>query len=381
MNEKKKILFIITKSAWGGAQRYVFDIASHLPAEDFEAVVAVGGSGPLIEKLRQKSIRVIPIASLNRDVRIVGDAVSFFKIFFLCMREKPDVVHLNSSKIGVLGAFAAFLAKLTTRNYKQKIIFTAHGWAWNEPRVRWQKRLIAAGIKIAARFQDSIIILSRRDLAEALARGIPQEKLTVIPLGIPENTRFLAPLDAQKALSEKVGITFERPLFGTIAELTKNKGLPYLIQALHAVKQKTPHFSCVIIGDGEDRETLRRMVSENGLAHTIFFAGFIPDASRYLKVFDFFVLPSIKEGLPYVLLEALSANIPIIATDVGGIPDIVEHNINGIIVPPRNIAALTEAIERCMAPHLRDTYSKNTLKKIREFSFSDMMQKTIALYS
>lgn len=377
----KKILFVITKSAWGGAQRYVYDLAIHLPSKDFEPSVAVGGSGPLIENLLNASIRVISIPSLDRDISFFGDTIAFFKLISLFAREKPDIIHLNSSKIGILGALAAAFLKLISKNYKPRVMFTAHGWAWDEPRPRWQKVLIAASIKLAALFQDSIIILSHHDMATALSHAIPVQNLHAIPLGIPPAVHFLNPLDAQTMLSKKIGVAFHRPLFGTIAELTKNKGLPYLIQALIVVKQRISRFSCVIIGEGEDRELLSRMIEENGLSGNVFLAGFMPDASQYLKAFDFFVLPSVKEGLPYVLLETLAAHIPAVGSAVGGIPDIISHEETGLLAPPRNTRVLAEMLLRMIqSPELRTRFARAADKKIKAFSFEKMLADTIQCY-
>lgn len=381
---RKKIIFVITKSVWGGAQRYVFDLATNLPQKDFESVVVAGGSGPLIEKLLNASIRVIPIQSLDRDISLLGDTIAFFKLIALFIHEKPDIIHLNSSKIGAVGALAAWLYNklyaLRSTPYA-KIIFTAHGWAWDEPRPAWQKRLIAGSIKAAALLQDAIIILSHHDMATALSHSIPIQKLRAIPLGIPPAVHFLSPLDAQKMLSEKIGLTFHRPLFGTIAELTKNKGLPYLIQALIIVKQRVSRFTCIIIGRGEDENALRSMIEKNGLSHNVFLTGFVPDASAYLKAFDFFVLPSLKEGLPYVLLEALTAHVPIVASNVGGIPDLVGHEETGLLIPPRNSRALAEALLRIIqSPELRSRFAYAADKKIKAFPFEEMLNDTIALY-
>lgn len=385
IREKKKILFIITKSVWGGAQRYVFDLATHLPKDRYDAVVVTGGNGPLVEKLTAADIRVITLPSLARDIHAARDIAMLMRLAFIFKKETPAAVHLNSSKMGVLGALAGticnFLFRIQNSELRIKIVFTAHGWAWSEDRPQWQKKAIVFLTRFSARFQDSIIVLSRYDMATALRYGIPQEKLSPIPLGILPQP-FLSPLDAQKALSEKIGITFQRPLFGTIAELTKNKGLPYLIQALIVIKQKRIPFTCVIIGDGEYRESLRTMIEKNNLSHNVFLAGFVPNASVYMKAFDFFVLPSIKEGLPYVLLEALAAGTPIVSTIIGGIPDIVDDKKNGLLVEARDPHALAHAIETMIAS--REAYSRFSayaLEKSKTFSFEQMLHDTLSLYA
>ncbi|MEK7636608.1 MAG: glycosyltransferase family 4 protein [Patescibacteria group bacterium] len=382
--KRKKVLYIITKSVWGGAQRYVFDLATHMPPEKWEALVATGGNGTLVQKLKEKNIRVIQIPALERDPHIFGDIRVFWKIFMLLRNESPDVAHLNSSKIGGIGALATWFynmlyAKRCTLN--AKIVFTAHGWAWSEDRPQWQRAIIIYATRVAAWFQDDIIILSRKDLASALYYKIPEQKLAVIPLGIPTPISFLNPIDAQKKITDIMQKKISRPFFGVIAELTRNKGIPYLVQALILLKYRGVQFSCALIGDGEEMETIRRMITENNLTNEVTLLGWIDNGSKYLKAFDAFVLPSIKEGLPYVLLEALAAEIPIVATTIGGIPDIIENGQNGILVPEKNPKALADALQKIARDaNFQTQCSKNATKKFASFSFEAMLKKTVELY-
>ena len=128
----KKILFVITKSNWGGAQKYVYDLANelHRPNAEFEVAVAFGQEGQLAGKLREAGITTHPIRSLQRDVSVIADIKSFFELLRLFKTQKPDIAHLNSSKVGGLGALAARVAGVP------KIIFTVHGWPFWETRGR-----------------------------------------------------------------------------------------------------------------------------------------------------------------------------------------------------------------------------------------------------
>jgi glycosyltransferase involved in cell wall biosynthesis len=381
---RKKILFIVTKSVWGGAQRYVFDIATHLPKQEYDVAVIMGGTGPLFKKLHDVNIRSIAVPSLDRNVRIFSDIAVFFRLLFLFFKEKPNIIHLNSSKIGGIGAIAAriYNAIRSKKNPRVRVIFTAHGWAFNEDRPRTEKRMIVWLSRIASFFQDRIIIISRFDLDSALREKFEEQKLVFISNAIPESQNFLSPLDAQRELSGILGTRLERPLIGVIAELTKNKGLLYLIQALLLLKRKGVGFLCIILGEGEDRGRLSHMIEKNGLSKNVILGGFVENASRYLKAFDFFLLPSIKEGLPYVLLEALAAEIPLIGTIVGGIPDIIEHNTNGLLVPSKNPAKLADAVQLLIeSKELREKFSSHSEKKVRSFSFEKMMNATVRAYT
>src|SRR3990167_8468714 len=131
-----KILYGITKSNFGGAQRYVFDLATVMKKQGHDIAVLCGGDGPLVQKLKAENIRVITIPGFGRDIDLLNDASRLLSIIKTVQHEKPDIFHINSAKMGGLGTLAGRLAGI------KKIIFTAHAWAWNEPRPWWQKILI-----------------------------------------------------------------------------------------------------------------------------------------------------------------------------------------------------------------------------------------------
>lgn len=167
-------------------------------------------------------------------------------------------------------------------------------------------------------------------------------------------------------------------IVGTIGELHKNKGYEYLIGAAREVQNAT----FVIIGEGEERKKLEALIEKNDLKNRVFLLGYIPDATDYLNAFDIFVLPSLKEGLPYVILEAGLQGLPVVASSVGGIPDFIEHEKTGLLVPAKDANALTtvihllienETLRRSLGPTLRE-------KTKTRFSFRFMLERTISLY-
>lgn len=393
----KKILYVITKSNWGGAQRYVFDLATNLSKDRFDVAVACGGNGFLIEKLKAAGIRVIPIHGMERDIRIFREIALFWTLFFLFRKEKPDIIHLNSSKAGGLGALAAFFYKILhprpyTPNWASppgfnlhpRIIFTAHGWAFNESRPWWQIWLVVLASRFAALFQDTIINISEHGQSTTLQRHITQKVKTTVVYPAVKTEDFL-PKEESRTFLFPEGIDENTLYVGTIAELTKNKGLHYLVNAINQMVLQASGFRLyvLVIGDGEKKQALQEKINALGLAHIIRLTGFIPDAAQYLKAFDIFVLPSLKEGFPYVLLESSAAGIPIIATRVGGIPELIENGENGLLVPPENASALAEAIGHLANDaEMRQRFVAAGIKKIRErFSFSNMLEKTIAVYN
>lgn len=378
---RKKVLLVVTKSTLGGAQRYVYDLAINLPAEIYDVQVATGGNGPLIEAVRQAGLKVHVLKGLKRDISFLSELRAAGELFSMIRKEKPDILHLNSSKAGALGALIGRLC------FVPKIIFTAHGWAFNEDRGEFQRKIL----KFIHWFT---ILLSHRTIA--VSQGMRkqmnwpfiQKKIRVIPLGrTVEDPKYRD--DARGVLEMKVQDTKTRLIdyhgdlwMGTIAELHPIKRINRAIDAVAALTKEFPTLRFIIIHDGQERTRLQQQVRDLGLEEHIFFTGAVEDAARLLSAFDLFVLPSKSEAFGYVLLEAGTAHLPVVATNVGGIPDIIEDGVNGLLVPPDNTPALTSALRRLLLDEdLRFKLGNEHYERSKAFSVERMIEQTTDLYS
>ncbi len=395
--EKKKIIYIITKSNWGGAQRYVFDLVTSLPA-NWESAVAFGGNGILNEKLSGAKIRTINIPNLERDISVFGDVFVFFSLIKLFLREKPSIVHLNSSKIGGLGAFAGriyngiqkFKSLLTkSSEIKIRIIFTAHGWAFNESRNFLQKTIIKLLSWITIFLSHNTIAVSRKDYTQGINMLFVNKKISIIHNGVGK-MRFFAQNTAREILlgNNTSKLSDNTILIGIIAELTKNKGLEYAIDAIEKFGEKKnniikiPSVALVVIGDGEYKIKLTNILKNKKLTKKVFLVGFKKDASSLLKAFDIFMFPSVKEGLPYALLEAGIAKLPVIASNVGGIPEVIDDMKSGILVRAKEPIEIYKAINLMLEDKIRmRRFGLSLHEKINiEYSLDEMIKKTIVVY-
>ena len=362
----------------------MYDLATHFSVGEFDVAVAGGGNGMLFDKLEEKSIHTVRIPTLERDVNIIKELKSFFYILKIIKKERPDIIHLNSTKMGVIGGIAGFLLKISAPRRRMLIIFTVHGWGFCEERVIFMKFFLYALAVFSSLFHDRTIVLSAHD-KRAGKKFIAPRKLSLIPLGIRQ-INFLPQRAALKELEQITKQTFPDTLWiaGTIAELTKNKGLEYLIDAAQRIDQHTPNskLRVIIMGDGEERERLSKKVNAMGLENKVFFAGFVPDGARFIRAFDVFVLPSLKEGLPYVILEAKAAGVPVIASAVGGIPDLVSPEEDDFLVPPKDSEMLAQSLlaffSEKKAKELRPAQERYT--KATPSLFRAMIQATLELY-
>ena len=384
-NEKKKVLFMITKSNFGGAQRYVYDLAVNLPKEQFDVAVAFGGTGKpgaqtgmLHRKLEQAGIRTVTITHLARDMFPLFDIRAFFEIISLLQRERPHVLHINSSKAGGLGAVAGRFA------HTPHIVFTSHGLAFEESRAWFSKKFMYFFTWLTFVFSHTSILISQDSYRKAGRMWFLKNKLKLIHNGVPE-IEFVETKSARNALQQKSSSTLAMGTtwIGTISELTKNKGLFYLLEACARLNEIGKNFICVIIGEGEERERLQKSIDALGLTDTVYLLGYIEDAAQYLKAFDIFTLTSVKEGHPYVLLEAARAKLPVVASDIPGVTDIIEHATTGLLSKSQNMAQIKDNLGILIEDvRLRAQYGNALKDKVgRDLSFQEMLNKTFALYS
>ncbi len=372
---KTKVLYVITKSNFGGAQRYVFDMATSITKDGYEAVVALGGNGTLYDKLKDKNIRAITVPYLARDINIFSEWKVFFNLLKILKKERPDVVHLNSSKIGGLGAFACRVAGI------KKIIFTAHGWAYKEDRGIVSRNIIKFLSWLTVLLSHRTIVVSNDDFKNA-PRLFVSMKIKMIHNGISE-IDFEDRANAKKRIKKLAGSIKSGSIWiGTISELHKNKGLTFAIRAVNNLIKRGYNISFFIISDGEERFALEQFIKKLKLENNVFLLGYMDDAQETLKAFDMFTLTSLKEGLPYVLLEAGLASLPVVATDVGGIPEIIENRKSGRLVQAKNSKAIENAVSD-LIDFKKDSVEYGQVLKTkveRDFTIEQMVAETVDIY-
>ncbi|MDO8560116.1 MAG: glycosyltransferase family 4 protein, partial [bacterium] len=351
-----KILYVVTQSEMGGAQRYVRDLATALGRYDFTVGVAAGEGGPLLTQLAAANIATFPLKHLRRQIAPFNDLTAVRELADLIKHWQPDLVHLNSSKAGVIGVLATRRSGTRCR-----VVYTAHGFVFNEPLPGWQRALYRTAERRSAPGKDVIICVSEADRQSAIAARIaPPGKLATIHPGISAEPASLPPQEARDRLRER-GVPPHGLLVGTIAHLYPTKGLLDLISAAAQTVRQTPA-TFLIIGEGTQRALLTEKIRAAGLERSVLLLGEIPDAARLLPAIDVYASSSVKEGFPYALLEAMLAARAIVATAVGGVPEMISDNQHGLLVPAGDPAALAAAVARLLrSPEERERLSQAAL--------------------
>lgn len=383
-----KVLILITKSNWGGAQRYVYDLATNLAKNSYEVEVMAGGKGLLIEKLIQAGIKANGELPITRDVSIFGDIKVFFKIFSLLREKRPDILHVNSSKMGGLGALAGRLVGI------RKIVFTAHGWAFNEERTFISKMIIKFLHWITIILSHQTIAVSGALQNQLINWPWLDNKITIVHNGIEPKSVFSkvnARFELAKIfppISEFMKNDKDLTIIGSIGELHKIKGYEYAIRAVNGLienlraKGINKKIVYLIVSSGEEKDNIEKLIKDLKMESNIFLLGYVIDAYQYLKAFDIFLLPSISEGLPYIGLEAGLASLPMVSTAVGGIPEMISDMKSGILIQPKKSDEIKFALEFYLThKKTRNQHGIELHKKIiEEFSIGKMIAGTIEVY-
>lgn len=374
MDKTKKIGYLITKGNWGGAQKYVYNLATNLPKSDFDVFVICGSGGTLKKRLEEAGVKTYELADLKRDISIFSEIKSLWQIFKIIKKEKPDVIHLNSPKASGIGGLVGRI--LGVKN----IIMTVHGFTFNEDRGFFSKNLIRffSWVTILLCHKTIVIDEKEKNQSESMML-VSEEKIKLVKNGI-EKIKFLEKDIARETLLPNIYENYKDCIsIGTIGELHKNKGVDFLVEALSKIEKP---YICTVIGDGEEKKNIENLIQKHRLEEKVFLVGQKENASSLLPAFDIFTLTSRKEGLPYVLLESGLASIPTIASDIGGIPDIIDNGTNGLLVQKGNVEQIKNAIERLIEyREEREALGRNLKEKIeKEFSLEEMLEKTISLY-
>ena len=363
-NDRKRLLIIITQSEFGGAQRFIFNLVNKLKSNpNYEIKICVGadGGGEFTKAIQEIEVPITILPMLKRNLSFLNDIVAYFNIRKEIKSFNPDVLFLNSSKAGFLGAFSFVFP---FRACRAKVIYRIGGWTFNDPWPTWKKRIWIILEKISTRWKDVVIVNSKRDKEQAELLGIrPRDKIVVVHNGLDvykvnSLTRDEARLRIFEKLSRQVGKVFQvETIIGTISNLYPAKALENLVFAAVPFRSDDSVIF-VIIGEGAERPKLEALIKEQGLEKKVLLLGQIASGSRFMTAFDMYIQSSVKEGFSWSLLEAMASKVPVIATDVGATSEIIENGKNGLLVDAGHPNQISVAIAKLIGDdRLRSEFS------------------------
>ncbi len=384
-----KVMHIITRLDRGGSAQNTLLTALGHDRSRFEAVVVAGRPGdrdaqggmPATEencrRLEKAGVRWHLIPSLRRPLNPMRDLQALWSLIRVIRREQPDIVHTHTSKAGMLGRLAAWLAGVRV------IVHTPHGHVFYGHFGRAASGVFRLLERALAARTTRLIALTEAERDEHLVCSVGRPgQFAVIPSGV-DLARFQAVAGTAHRRLAGVDLPAAAVVVGSVGWLTPVKGHRYLVEALGRLKPRYPSVYGLIVGSGALLDDLKALAAAHGLADSVRFVGLRHDVVDCLAAMDVFVLPSLNEGMGRALVEAMAAGRPVVASRVGGVPTLIEHRRNGLLVPPGDAEALAAALDELISkPDWARTLGAAARAGIGErFSADDMVKAVDAVYA
>lgn len=366
-----RLMHIITRLDVGGSTENTVISAIRMPRGEFSCRVVSGRTTDpppgMAASLAAAGVEWIQLPQLRRKVNPVWDFSALVGLWRLIQRIRPNLVHTHSSKAGFLGRVASRLAGVP------HIVHTPHGHIFDGYFSPLAAKTFIGLERVAARWTDRFVTLSDGEVRDHLRHGIGRpEQFVTIPSGVDLDPVLQA---------TPVRLAPGRPVIGTVARLVPIKGIEHLIDAAPGIFEHFPDARILIVGDGESRPALEARVRALGLSDRVLFAGFRQDAAAVLAGMDVFVLPSLNEGMGRVLVMAMALAKPIVATRVGGVPELLGDGEAGLLVPPANPRAIADAVLTLLRnPQVADRIREAGRNRAPRYSAQAMVGSLVTLY-
>jgi glycosyltransferase involved in cell wall biosynthesis len=338
-----RILNVVARLNIGGPAVHVALVTAKMGPPRYESSLVSGSvgaaEGDMSAYARRWGIEPLIVPELGRELHPLRDLVTLWKLYRLMRRIRPDVVHTNTAKAGAVGRLAAKLARVPC------VVHTFHGHVFHGYFDRFRTGIFIRLERLAARWSDAIVTLSpdlRRELVETY-RITRAEHVVVLPNGLDLGGLARSPR-RQGLFRRELGVPADAPLVGIVGRLVAVKNHALFLEAAARVRTALPSARFVVVGDGELRGEVERRIDALGLRDCMTVVGWRHELAPIYSDLDLKVLTSENEGTPLTIIEALAAGVPVVATAVGGVPDLLEHGHLGRLVPPGDVTALAEAI-------------------------------------
>jgi glycosyltransferase involved in cell wall biosynthesis len=379
-SEDKFKILLMTEAAGSGVGRHILDLAHGLAIAGHDVHLLYSptrAEDRFLQRINElQGMMTITAVPMERAVSPRNDISTLIKIKEYVKANGPfDFIHGHSSKAGAL----ARLLKATGMR-SSRIIYTPHAFITLSPHLSNKEKLIYKTIERALGlfFTDAVVAVSHHEAQHAIELGIPLRKVNVIANGVETDG------DSSKlreGYRDTIGVKDDDVVIGFSGRLDYQKAPEVLVRAFLSIEAGS-NVHLILLGDGPKRTELEELAGEHRNGTNVHFLGYHPFAAAALNAMDIFVLPSRYEGLPYVLLEAMAASLPIIATSVGGNSELVRDGVNGLIVSPDSVDELAKALEMLVVDSkLREFFGKTSFEMVKDsYGTQLMIENTVNLY-
>lgn len=329
--ERIKVLHLIAPTTLAGAERVILNLVEHIDLMKFEPMVC-----SFVFFKRKENLFVNELIKRKQRnyvilMRKTFDFINILDIVKIIKKNRIDILHTHGYRSDIIGLVCARLSK-------RPVVSSVHGWTTSTLKVRRYEFID----RLALIFFNRIIAVSNKVEQSLIKAGVPRRKIKLLPNAIDYTGNNQD--EVRYELQKKLGLEKKTKIVGTVARLSCEKGIDFLIYAVKEVIKEKDDVVLVIVGEGREQEKLTLLSERIGLKNRVIFYGFESNISKIYSNLDFFVLPSLTEGTPMALLEAMAFGVPVIASNVGEVPKIIRDGENGILVEPGNHKMLAEKI-------------------------------------
>jgi glycosyltransferase involved in cell wall biosynthesis/SAM-dependent methyltransferase len=364
------VLHLAESGGWAGGETYLLSLAERLDTRRFHLIVISPESGPLVDNLRERGVD-----TLVWDMGRLGSAGPIFHLRTLLRERRITILQTHGARSNFYGRLAGRLAGTPV------IISTVHNLLYDYPVGRLRKAVYLALDRVTVPLAHCILCVAGSHRLELISRHhLPPAKAVAIPNSV-DLGRF-GQMESGGQVRKELGIPGDAPVIGVVGRLTHQKGHCFLLHALPMLARRYPALRCLVVGDGELREELTGLAARLGVLDRCLFLGVRRDIPAVLSALDVLVVPSLSEGMPYVVLEGMASGKPVVATAVNGIPEVVEDRVTGRLVPRQDSGALAEAIGELIAdPQSAEAMGRAARRRVEErFSSGQWIARMEALY-
>ena len=371
---KKKTILYIAQPTHGGAIEYLYMFLKNIDKTKYNNILVlsedyIGGT-----KRFEDLVESIYFLPMSREIKIGNVLKSVSKLKRILKKEKPSIIYMHSSMAGAVGRIANLF------NFKVKLLYNAHGWYFNAKISKKKKKFYALIERILALRTTKIINISKSEYDSALKYKIaPERKMCVIENGI-DFTKFEGCDKYREETRKKYNIGDNEIVIGVVGRLSEQKDPMTTIKAFNEVYKENKNVRLMYVGSGELENEVMEYAKENNLQHLVTITGWVDNTERYIPAFDIAILPSKWEGFGLAIIEYMACKKPIVASNVGGIADIIKDNENGFLIEKENYNRLTQkVIEILNNKEEANSFIKNNNAVIYKYNIKNVTDEHLKL--
>ncbi len=353
--EPIRVLRVIARLNMGGPALHVAYLSAGLAPRGYETTLVAGtlarGEGSMAYVAEDLGVRILRLDALSREISPFRDAISVLRLARLIREQRPQILHSHTAKAGTVGRLAALLAGDARPPI---VVHTFHGHVLHGYFGPLKSQAFRVLERLLGRMTTRLIAVSPQVRDDLVSLGVaPAEKFSVVRLGVELGERVRTQVVGADARA-RLGIAPERFVVGWVGRMTGVKRTDDVLESLHRLRERGVDAVLLMVGSGPDHDHVEQRASALGIVRHCYFLGYQEDVSGWYQAFDALILPSANEGTPVVVIEALAAGCPVVATSVGGVPDVVREGVDGFLVPVGDVEQLAERLARLARdPELR----------------------------